>query len=254
MGLMGGIFGGAVGLSLGGPVGAIIGAIVGHKLGERAHRISDATERSATGAQGIQEAQVVFFVTTFSMLAKMAKADGRVSEEEIELIQDFMQGQLGLSAEDRRYAIEIFRRAKDSPQSFDDFARQFAEVFSSQKGMREVMLDLLVRLAAADGTIHPAEERMLRRAAEIFGLGDAVLDQVLGRWSEDISRHYAILGISPDASDEEIRSRYRRLVVQYHPDKIIAQGLPEEFVELAQRRFQEIQQAWEAVSHQRGIR
>jgi len=164
-----------------------------------------------------------------------------------------MREQLRLSPEDERYAIEIFRNAKDSPHSFEDFARQFAQVFSSQPRMREIMLDLLVRLAAADGTVHPAEESLLRRAAEIFGLGEELLEGVLGRHPADPSRHYAVLGLSAAASDQEIKARYRQLVVQYHPDKIMAKGLPPEFVELAQKRFTEIQAAYEAICAARGL-
>ena len=266
MGLMGSIFGGAIGFSLGGPVGAVLGAIVGHRLGEsatgagmervggsRAGRMGNGAwgGRAERVADAQQQAQAVFFVTTFSMLAKMAKADGRVSPEEIEVVQEFMRIQLHLAPEDERYAEEIFRQAKNSPDSFDDFARQFAQVFSGQARMREIMLDLLVRVAAADGVIDPAEREMLGRAASIFGVEDATLRGIVDRRAKDSSRHYAILGLSPSASNDELKSRYRKLVTQYHPDKIIAKGLPQEFIELAEKRFTEIQEAYEALREQR---
>lgn len=244
MGLIGSIFGGAIGFTLGGPIGGILGAVVGHKLGDGAGgRIADAR----------QQAQAAFFVTTFSMLAKLAKADGHVSDEEIALVRDFMRNQLRLSPQDQNYAIEIFRKAKESPDSFEDYAHQFASIFAAEPRMREVMLDLLVRLAAADGTVHPNEEKMLRAAARIFQMGESALDGLLAGRGGDPSRHYAVLGISPSASPEEIKKRYRHLVAEYHPDKIIGKGLPQEFVELAETRFKEIQAAYEEIKTQRGI-
>jgi len=245
VGLIGSIFGGAIGFSLGGPIGGILGAVVGHKLGEGASsRIADAK----------QQAQAAFFVTTFSMLAKLAKADGRVSDEEIALVRDFMRTQLRLSPQDQNYAIEIFRKAKDSPNSFEDYAQQFASIFAAEPHMREVMLDLLVRLAAADGTVHPNEEKMLRAAARIFQMGEGAVDGLLSGRGGDPSRFYAVLGVSPSASPEEIKARYRHLVAEYHPDKIIGKGLPQEFVELAETRFKEIQEAYEEIKSQRGMR
>lgn len=245
MGLIGSIFGGAIGFTLGGPIGGLLGAVVGHKLGEGAGgKIADAK----------QQAQAAFFVTTFSMLAKLAKADGRVSDEEIALVRDFMQNQLRLSPQDQNYAIEIFRRAKESPDRFEDYAQQFATIFAAEPRMYEVMLDLLVRLAAADGQVHPSEEKMLRAAARIFRMDAHALDGMLAGKGGDPSRHFAVLGLEPSATPEEIKTRYRHLVSEYHPDKIIGKGLPQEFVELAETRFKEIQAAYEEIKSQRGLR
>ena len=245
MGLMGSIFGGAIGFSLGGPLGALLGAAVGHKLGEGARgKVADLR----------QQAQAAFFITSFSMLAKLAKADGQVSDEEIDLVKRFMKDQLRLSAEDQDYAIEIFRKAKDSDDTFEDYALQFAQIFAGEPRMREIMLDLLVRLAAADGVVHPQEEEMLRAAARIFQMGENSFDELLQGRGGDPNRHFAVLGVAPSATDAQIKSRYRHLAVEYHPDKIIGKGLPREFVELAETRFKEIQDAYEEIKQQRGMR
>lgn len=245
MGLMGGIFGGTIGFALGGPLGGIVGAVLGHKLGEGARsKVADAK----------QQAQAAFFVTTFSMLAKLAKADGQVSRDEIAMVSRFMRDELGLSSEDQKFAQEIFNAAKDSDDSFEDYARQFAQIFGADPRMRAIMLDLLTRLAAADGHVHQNEEEMLRSAAHIFGLSGHSFDDMVASRGKDRRHYYATLGLPVDASDDEIKSKYRRLVVEYHPDKVVSKGLPEEFVELAETKFREIQEAYEAIKKERGMR
>ncbi len=245
MGLMGGIFGGSIGFALGGPIGGMLGAVIGHKLGEGAgSKIADAK----------QQAQAAFFVTTFSMLAKLAKADGQVSQDEIAMVSRFMRDELGLSSDDQQIAQKIFNEAKDSDDSFEDYARQFAQIFGADPRMRGVMLDLLTRLAAADGHVHPAEEEMLRSAAHIFGLSGHDFEDMVASRGKDSRHNYATLGLPVDASEDEIKSKYRRLVTEYHPDKVIAKGLPEEFVELAETKFREIQEAYEAIKKERGMR
>jgi DnaJ like chaperone protein len=245
MGLMGGIFGGTIGFALGGPLGGMLGAVIGHKLGEGARaKIADAQ----------QQAQAAFFITTFSMLGKLAKADGQVSRDEIVMVSRFMRDELGLSPDDQLHAQKIFNEAKNSPDGFEDYARQFATIFGADPRMRAVMLDLLTRLAAADGQVHPAEEEMLRQAAHIFGLSGHTFDDMVASRGKDVRRHYATLGLPVDASEDEIKSKYRRLVVEYHPDKVVSKGLPEEFVELAEKKLREIQEAYEAIKQERGMR
>ncbi|MCL1595421.1 MAG: DnaJ domain-containing protein, partial [Actinomycetia bacterium] len=146
----------------------------------------------------------------------------------------------------------MFNEAKDSDDSFEDYARQIAQIFGADPRMRGVMLDLLTRLAAADGHVHPAEEEMLRNAPHIFGLSGHDFEDMVASRGKDFRHNYATLGLPVDASEDEIKSKYRRLVTEYHPDKVIAKGLPEEFVELAETKFREIQEAYEAIKKERG--
>lgn len=239
MGLIGSILGGVLGFTIGGPIGAVAGAALGHGLSERGMRVRSMNDQ--------QQAQAAFFVSTFSMLAKLARADGRVSEEEIGLARTFMRDDLALDAEAERFAIKVFRAAKDSPAPFEEFAGQFAQLFRNEPQMRYAILDLLVRMALSDGELDPREREMLASASSILDIPLANFEHVLGRFADDFSRYYAVLDLPVDSSFDEVRRRYRQLVTEVHPDKVIAKGLPEEFVRYAQRRFQEVQEAYEAI-------
>ncbi len=255
MGLMGSILGGMVGLALGGPLGAIAGAALGHGLGEQIPGNAKLGRMEGPGPRAgnpQEQAQAAFFLSTFSMLAKMARADGRVSESEIALTRTFMRQELQLDPTAEQLAVRVFRAAKESPTPFEEFARQFYSLFHREAQMLHAMLDMLVRLAMADGELHPGERELLQQAAEIFGIGLEGFEQILGTQSEDFTRHYATLGLGPDASFEEVRSAYRKKVTEYHPDKVVAKGLPEEFVHFAETRFREIQEAYEAIRAKEG--
>jgi len=247
---MGSILGGVVGLALGGPLGAIAGAALGHGLGEQVGggvHMGGFEGPGGRSASPHERAQAAFFISTFSMLAKMARADGRVSESEIAMTQSFMRDELRLDAQTEAFAIKIFRTAKDEATPFESFAQQFYSLFHREPQMLHAMLDMLVRLAMADGTLHPEEKRLLEEAARIFGLGLEGFEQVVSMRSEDFSRHYATLGLTPDASFDEVKHAYRKKVSEYHPDKVIAKGMPEEFVKFAETRFREVQEAYEAI-------
>jgi DnaJ like chaperone protein len=242
MGLIGSLFGGALGFALGGPLGAILGAAIGHGVS------------GGVGAARMdrhQQAQATYFVSVFSMLAKMARADGRVSQSEIDMVTQFMRQDLRLDHETEQAAIKIFRAAKDSPASFEQFARQFHQIFQNDRDMLYSMLDLLHRLAAADGQITTGEQELLSEAARIFGLQEQEYRHVVGNVPTDLDKHYAVLGLDRTATKEEVRSRYRKLVADNHPDKIMAKGLPDEFVEFAHQRFRQIQEAYEAIQKSR---
>ncbi len=239
MGIIALLFGGAVGFALAGPLGALAGAAIGHGLGQQGLRARTLADH--------EQAQAAFFIATFSLLAKMARADGRVSREEIDLVQRFMRDELGLDREAERYAVRIFRAAKDSPVPFEEFAGQFRQLFEHEPQMRAAMVDLLVRMALADGTIDGQEREMLRSAARILEVELSGFEHLVGQHEEDFERHYHTLGLDPGADFAAVRARHRQLVTEVHPDKIIAKGLPEEFVRYAEKRFREIQEAYEAI-------
>ncbi len=255
----------------------IAGAAVGHGLSNRPRRQMNAQE----------QAQASYFISLFSMLGKMAKADGRVSREEIELVESFMQHDLLLDTESREAAIKIFRASKDSPLPFHDFAGQFGQVFAGDRQMLLSMLDLLARLAACDDVLHPHERRLLSEAAVIFQLSPQEFRHVIGAhfdtsdaaWNTDpftggipfddpprrgqqrrtappprpigSRRPYDVLGVEPTATMSEVKAAHRKLVTEVHPDKAIARGLPEELVKFAEKRFREVQEAYEMIQSER---
>lgn len=247
MGWMGKIVGGTLGFALGGPLGAIAGAALGHTF--------DASDEqySRKRLSYHEEAQMTFFVATFSMLAKVASVDGRISPEEIHTVKNFMVNELNLNPESQRFAAEIFETAINSPMTFEDFAGQFYLQFRNQPQLLDVMIDVLLRLSVADGTLSESEEKLINSATRIFHFSEQKYSELKSRYAPDFEKYYAILGTNSKASDDEIKRQYRKLVKEYHPDKIASKGLPEEFTKLANDKFREIQDAYDAVRKERGL-
>ncbi len=250
MGIIGKIVGGTIGFALGGPLGAVAGAVFGHAFDTE----NMASQQTAHGRLStLEETQLAFFVGTFSMLAKMVKADGQVRKEEIETIESFALNDLRLSPSDREVAFNIFNTAMDSPASFEDFALQFYTQFRFQPQMIEMMIDILLRVAVADGSLHLSEETLILSAVKIFRFDEGRLSQLKSRYVVSSDKYYHVLGCERHDTEETIKRRYRNLVQTYHPDKIAGKGLPEEFTKLAQDKFREIQEAYEMVKKERGI-
>jgi DnaJ like chaperone protein len=251
MSWLGKIVGGTIGFALGGPLGAIAGAAFGHTFDRKNERlyISGQT-RLSTG----EEAQFTFFIATFSMLAKLAKADGEVSEEEIDAVNKFMLYDLNLDPESRMAAMNIFNAAIESSGSFDDFAAQFGSQFRVRPQMLELMIDVLLRVSIADGTMSESEERLIRSAVRIFNFSDERYKKLKSKYVQEFEKYYAILGCGKNDANEHIKSQYRKLVMEYHPDKIVSKGLPEEFTKFAQDKFREIQEAYDYIRKERNIK
>jgi DnaJ like chaperone protein len=187
------------------------------------------------------------------MLAKLVRVDGHVSKQEIDSIENFMERDLNLTPESRGVAVNIFKTAMDSPQTFQDFATQFYSQFHNQPQLLVFMTDILFRVAVSDGHLSEAEERLILNAAGIFHLGQTEYRTLKSRYIDDVDKYYGILGSQEGDSDEQIKKQYRKLVREYHPDTIASKGLPEEFVRFAHDKFREIQEAYEAVKKKRGF-
>jgi DnaJ like chaperone protein len=251
MGIIGKFIGGTLGFALGGPLGAIAGAAFGHAFDR------DGTERGYQDVLRLstgQEAQVTFFVAAFSMLARISKADGNITSAEIDSIQKFMVQELNLSPQNRKIAMDIFHAANQSPERFSDFAAQFHQQFRSQPQMLELMVDVLLRVSLADGGLHPKEEALIEEAVHIFNIGPDHYANIKRRYVRDTGKHYAILGCSPGDSNEHLKSQYRKLMFDFHPDRIQSKGLPEEFTKFANNKFREIQEAYESIKQERGLK
>jgi DnaJ like chaperone protein len=251
MGWMGKLVGGTIGFALGGPLGAILGATFGHAFDTEAD-LDMAHKRQRLSS--VEQHQLTFFVGAFSMLAKLAQADGRVTREEIDSIEGFMEKDLRLDSQGRHAAVNIFRTALNAPGSFDDFARQFYGQFFNQPQLLELMIDMLIRVAVADGQMTRGEESLILSAVKTFNFSTQRYEQLKSQYVQTSDSAYAVLGCQPDDSDETIKRCYRQRVQEYHPDKIAAKGLPEEFTRFAQDKFREIQDAWEQIKSARGIK
>lgn len=245
MSWFGKIMGGSVGFMLGGPLGAVLGATLGHAFIDDKARSGYALSGRMTGQE---QRQTVFFTATFAMLGKMAKADGQVCQNEIDAVRSFMRDKMRLDAATQQFAIGVFNQAKNDNTPYQDYARQFAQVFQNEAQLRMMLYEMLFSVALADGVLHPAEEQMLREAPGLLGLPGNVFDTVRRQHVSDISHHYATLGLANGADSAEVKKAYRKLVSEYHPDKIIAKGLPEDFTKFAEGKFREINEAYEAIT------
>jgi DnaJ like chaperone protein len=252
MGFLGKIMGGAIGFAMGGPLGAVAGAIFGHaydKGSELENQVGNKRQVSAS-----EEVQITFFVAAFSMLAKLVKADGHVTTEEINSIEKIMAEDLNLDFQSREFAVNIFNTALHSPHSFHDYAEQFYSRFYINPQLLEFMLDLLFKVSTAHGKLKKSEENLLISAAKIFLFNDQRYVNIKSRYVPMTDQSYAVLGCSPDDSDDRIKSSYRKLVREFHPDAIAAKGLPAEFTAFAQEKFRNIQDAYENIKKERGMK
>jgi DnaJ like chaperone protein len=248
---MGKVVGGTIGFALGGPLGAIFGATFGHAFDTGAE-LDTAGNRPRLSP--VEQHQLTFFVAVFSMLAKLAQTDGQVTREEIDSIESFMVKDLRLDPESRNAAANIFRTALNAPGTFADFTGQFYGQFQHQPQMLELMIDILLRVAVSDGSMTPGEETLILSAVQTFHFSSVRYEQLKSQYVQTTDKAYAVLGCSPTDSDDQVKRCYRQRVQEYHPDKIAAKGLPDEFNRFAHDKFREIQDAWNQIKAERRIK
>ena len=254
MGWFGKITLGTLGLLLGGPLGAVAGAALGHVLVDKKFESPESISYTAPDIKfgHVEQTQAAFFVSLFSILGKLSKIDGVVSRDEIAVVQEFI-GNLPVTENEKQFARQVFNEAKDSQYSIEDFAIQLKAAIEAQPALRLSFFDLLFRVAAADGKFHPAEETALKRVKDIFGINDKQYEDIKAVYFKDIDKYYKILNSTPESSNQEIKSNYKKLVKDFHPDTIISKGLPEEFIDFASDRFREIQESYEKIRKERNF-
>ncbi|MFO7855185.1 MAG: molecular chaperone DjiA [Paracoccaceae bacterium] len=196
------------------------------------------------------EMTVGFAIAVIALGAKMAKADGRVSRAEVAAFRDVFH----IPPAEERNAAHVFDLARTDVAGFEGYAVRVARMFGARKAPLEDLLEGLFHIAAADGVFHPEEERYLRRVWEIFALSERCWRSLTARYVPDAEPDpYAVLGVAPDAPDEEIRAVWRETVRETHPDRMIARGVPEEAVRLATSRLAAANDAYDAImSHRHG--
>ena len=148
----------------------------------------------------------------------------------------------------------VFDLARKSASGFEPYARQIERMFRSNPAVLEELLDALFMIARADQIMHPAEVSILKEISRIFGFDDAVFERIhAGHAGADTANPYAILGVPHDSSNDEVRTAWRKLIRENHPDMLIAQGLPEDFITVATEKIGVINAAWDQICKQRGI-
>ena len=191
------------------------------------------------------ERSVAFTIAVIALGAKMAKADGLVTRDEVTAFREVFQ----IAEADAEGAARVFNLARQDVAGFDDYARRIAAMFQDQPDMLHDLMEGLFHIAMADGTYHPNEDAFLEDVAAIFGLSDDAFHSIKARFVPDTSPlPHTVLGVPANASVEEARAAWRKLVRENHPDRLIARGLPEEAIRLAEKRMIDINRAWETFS------
>ncbi|MCR8546659.1 molecular chaperone DjiA [Salipiger sp. P9] len=191
------------------------------------------------------ERSVGFTIAVIALSAKMAKADGRVTRNEVAAFREVFR----IAPEDEKAAARVFNLARQDVAGFEEYARRIRQMFDDTQGPICDLMEGLFHIAMADGHYHPGEDQFLERVATIFGLPDPEFRALRARFVPDAPPDpYAVLGVSPDAPLDEIRRHWRQLVRDSHPDVMQARGVPVEAVKLSEKRLIDINRAWTEIS------
>ena len=288
------MIGALAGFSIGGPLGAVLGAIAGHTFdrGLTSNVTGGATWRGNSWSRSLLEdavwhrrrqnealpegnIQTVFFRATFLVMGRIAKSDGRVSDEEIGLAQSLMD-QLQLSPNMKKHAIELFSQGKQLDFDLEPTLNQFHSLSGRGASLIQMFMEIQCQAAFSDGYLHRSELQLINQMADLLHYPKRNLEQIIRRcnaslgqrsWRESEDRTgrssagveaadklvqaYDILGVNDAISNVELKRAYRRLMSQHHPDKLVAKGLPEEMMVLATEKTQQISAAFELIRQSR---
>lgn len=251
------IVGGLIGLISGGLFGLLFGAGIGVLL-------SSALKKALGNALNPQDA---FFRATFTVMGKLAKADGRVSEAEIQYAREVMD-RMGLSEARRLEAMALFSQGKESGYDITEVMRPLSALIRFRIPLKLMFVEIQLQAAMADGQVSEAETNIIREVCGLLQMSQAEMAALMARMKSQfsyqqhsyqshqggfVSEHellkesYGVLGVDASVSDAELKKAYRRLMSQHHPDKLVAKGLPEDMMQLAKEKTQEIQAAYDRV-------
>lgn len=265
--IFGKLIGGLLGFMTLGLFGALIGVSIGHFFDKglgRAMGFDYGADR--------QRLQQLFFETSFKVMGHLAKADGRISEAEVSQAESLMS-QLGLTDEHRRQAISYFKAGAQADFDLQSTIAAFVAGGGRGHNLPIMLLEFLFSIAMADGELHPSEKAILTSSAGFLGMNTHQFEQLLAmllaqqsfqqhgsssqysaRSSADELRDaYQALGVDSDISDRELKRAYRKLMSQHHPDKLIAQGVPDDMMKVATEKAQEIQVAYDLIKKSRSL-
>jgi len=255
------IIGAVLGLFKGGISGAVIGALLGHMV-----------DRFIAGIAGVGSTQKAFFEALFSSLGHLSKADGQVTQTEIRMVEMLMQ-RMQIGGEDRQRAIRHFNLGKEADFDLQAALRPFVQQSVVRQDLRQMFMEILVEAAFSSGSISQEEHAVLLQIARALRIPGQLFTAMLnargpaGNYGDrgyrraagqnktvTIDQAYAKLGLTRKATDQEIKKAYRKLVSQYHPDKLVSRGLPEEMMELAKTRVRDINTAYDQIKQARGFK
>jgi DnaJ like chaperone protein len=206
------------------------------------------------GVLGIErtpaQSRIAFTIAVITLAAKMSKADGVASDIEAEAFDQVYVVPAGEHDNVRR----LFQLASQDVAGYESYARQIAGHLSDEPELKTSVLECLFHVACADGVLHPTENDFLAEVARIFGLSATEFQSMRRAYVRDPDGPYETLGLASDATDAEIKQRYRELVKRHHPDGLVSKGVPPEFLIAAERRLAAVTAAYDAIQSERGKR
>jgi DnaJ like chaperone protein len=232
---------GVGGFAFDGPLGTLLGSVAEQAADKLRHITGDTIDGTR---------QIAFTIGVIALGAKMAKADGQVTRDEVEAFKQVFK----ISPEDMKSVSRVFNLARKDVAGFEAYAEQIADLFEPASEVLEDLLHGLFHVAKADQVVHPAELDYLRKVAQIFGFDEAGFARIRAyHLGPDLADPYTIMGLEPDVDDEVVKRTWRALIRENHPDRAIARGLPQEFVDLATEKLATINDAYDRIARQRGF-
>ena len=235
MSIWGSLIGGMVGLSLGGPFGMLLGSLIGGKISRA---------RSTVRTGSFAQPQQVFALSLIVLSAKLSKADGQVSHEELVAVKD----KLRIPENEIDQVGKIFNKAKEESTGFEPYAEQISKIYQGNLNVLEEVINILFYIAEADGNVSKSELKMIQKIAKIFGLNQVQFNSIKEtRKSSGKLNPYVVLGSKPEDDLKIIRQRYLKLTKEHHPDILMSKGVPEEVIAESKKTMRAINSAWDQV-------
>ena len=235
MAIWGSLIGGMIGLSLGGPFGMLLGSLIGGK-------ISRAKSRAGFGS--FAQPQQIFALSLIVLSAKLSKADGQVSKDELIAVKD----KLRIPENELDQVGKIFNKAKEESAGYESYAQQIAQIYRGNINVLEEVINILFYIAEADGNVSESEHKMIGHIGQIFELTEIQFNSIKeSRKSSDKLNPYIVLESNPDDTIEIIRKRYLKLSKEHHPDLLMSKGVPQEVIDESKAKMRAINSAWDQV-------
>lgn len=198
---------------------------------------------------GEPQKDIAFTIAVIALSAKMARADGVVSTREL----DAFKRVFNFDPAEEANVESVFHLAQQDVAGYEAYADQIAKLLADDRMLLQHVLEGLLYVGTADGMLHPKEDAFLKVVATRFGFSESEFRFIRARFVNDSSNPYDVLRLGPDATDAEIKAQYRALVLKNHPDKLMANGVPAEFIEMANRKLAAINDAYDTIAKERGL-
>ena len=239
MTIWGKIIGSATGFAFGGPIGALLGGAAGHAL--------DKFKTKEKLPEELALKQIGFTIGVIVLSAKMAKADGKVTKSEIKAFKE----KINVPDNEIKNVARLWDQAKKTTDGFEVYAKQISNLLEKNSPVLEELLNLLVIIAEADGKITNLEKIYLKEVSNIFGFSEQDFERICSSKLDKNIDPYQTLGVLKNAPLEEIKNKWKMLAMKHHPDRLIAQGIPQDIIETNTYRLKEINNAWDLIKNKK---